>query len=61
MRLASSRRRRFRRAWPAYVVIGRFENREGSYWDRCGRTFEDLDGYRVVLQNAAWIDDVTAG
>jgi hypothetical protein len=24
------------------------------YWDRTGRTFEDLDGYRVVLQNAAW-------
>jgi hypothetical protein len=24
------------------------------YWDRNGRTFEDPDGYRVVLQNAAW-------
>jgi hypothetical protein len=24
------------------------------YWDVQGRTFEDLDGYRVVLQNAAW-------
>lgn len=24
------------------------------YWDRSGRTFEDLDGYRVVIQNAAW-------
>ncbi|MCE9595305.1 MAG: VOC family protein [Planctomycetes bacterium] len=24
------------------------------YWDARGRTFEDLDGYRVVLQNAAW-------
>lgn len=24
------------------------------YWDRGGRTFEDADGYRVVLQNAAW-------
>ncbi len=24
------------------------------YWDRQGRTFEDADGYRVVLQNAAW-------
>jgi len=24
------------------------------YWDRIGRTFEDPDGYRVVLQNAAW-------
>lgn len=24
------------------------------YWDRCGKTFEDPDGYRVVLQNAGW-------
>jgi catechol 2,3-dioxygenase-like lactoylglutathione lyase family enzyme len=24
------------------------------YWDRRGRTFEDPDGYRVVLQNANW-------
>ncbi len=24
------------------------------YWDRNGRTFEDPDGYRVVLQNAVW-------
>jgi len=24
------------------------------YWDEAGRTFEDVDGYRVVLQNAAW-------
>jgi len=24
------------------------------YWDRAGRTFEDPDGYRVVLQNASW-------
>lgn len=24
------------------------------YWDRDGRTYEDPDGYRVVLQNAAW-------
>jgi catechol 2,3-dioxygenase-like lactoylglutathione lyase family enzyme len=24
------------------------------YWDRQGLTFEDVDGYRVVLQNAAW-------
>jgi catechol 2,3-dioxygenase-like lactoylglutathione lyase family enzyme len=26
------------------------------YWDREGVTFEDPDGYRVVLQNAAWKD-----
>ncbi|MBY0460300.1 MAG: VOC family protein [Gemmataceae bacterium] len=24
------------------------------YWDKNGRTFEDPDGYRVVVQNAAW-------
>jgi Glyoxalase/Bleomycin resistance protein/Dioxygenase superfamily len=24
------------------------------YWDQCGQTFEDPDGYRVVLQNASW-------
>ena len=24
------------------------------YWGRAGRTFQDPDGYRVVLQNASW-------
>ena|SRR5687767_3502081 len=24
------------------------------YWDKSGKTFEDPDGYRVVLQNAGW-------
>jgi catechol 2,3-dioxygenase-like lactoylglutathione lyase family enzyme len=24
------------------------------YWDRCGVTFEDADGYRVVLVNGVW-------
>ena len=24
------------------------------YWDVRGRTYEDHDGYRIVLQNAAW-------
>jgi catechol 2,3-dioxygenase-like lactoylglutathione lyase family enzyme len=24
------------------------------YWDQRGRTFEDPDGYRVVLQNGGW-------
>jgi catechol 2,3-dioxygenase-like lactoylglutathione lyase family enzyme len=24
------------------------------YWDKQGLTFEDPDGYRVVLQNASW-------
>jgi hypothetical protein len=25
-----------------------------SYWDVVGKTFEDVDGYRVVLQNRDW-------
>ncbi|MBF9195418.1 VOC family protein [Microvirga terrestris] len=25
------------------------------YWDRDGATFEDPDGYRIVLQNTAWV------
>ncbi len=33
-----------------YVHVPSFN----SYWNRHGRTFEDPDGYRVVLQNAAW-------
>ncbi|KAI5455636.1 prolyl endopeptidase [Mariannaea sp. PMI_226] len=24
------------------------------YWDKCGKTFEDPDGYRVVLANQSW-------
>ena len=24
------------------------------YWEKVGKTYEDPDGYRVVLQNAAW-------
>ena len=27
------------------------------YWDERGRTFEDPDGYRVVLQNESWTPD----
>ena len=26
------------------------------YWERDGRTFEDPDGYRVVIQCAGWIN-----
>lgn len=26
------------------------------YWDLQGRTFEDIDGYRVVLRNATWTE-----
>ncbi len=25
-----------------------------NYWDVVGKTFEDIDGYRVVLQNRDW-------
>lgn len=25
------------------------------YWDQLGLTFEDPDGYRIVLQNMAWV------
>jgi len=24
------------------------------YWDRCGLTFEDPDGYRIVIANVGW-------
>ncbi len=24
------------------------------YWDRLGKTYEDPDGYRVVIQNQSW-------
>jgi hypothetical protein len=29
------------------------------YWDKCGRTYEDPDGYRIVFQNSPWppVDD----
>lgn len=30
------------------------------YWDARGRTFQDPDGYRVVLQNAEWKDPSSA-
>ena len=29
------------------------------YWRICGRTFEDPDGYRVVLQNASWENSIS--
>ena len=30
------------------------------YWDRNGRTFEDRDGYRLVIQQAAWSNGKTS-
>jgi len=46
-------------AWVAAVSRMRAAGYEpvpafNPYWDRAGRTFEDPDGYRVVLQNAPW-------
>lgn len=31
------------------------------YWDVAGKTFQDHDGYRLVLQNRAWGDEADAG
>jgi catechol 2,3-dioxygenase-like lactoylglutathione lyase family enzyme len=28
------------------------------YWDRLGQTYEDPDGYRVVIQHESWSHDV---
>ena len=43
------------RTCAAMVAAGFREVRSyNPYWDVRGRTYEDLDGYRVVLQNAAW-------
>ena len=39
---------RMRRA--GYEAVPSFN----PYWDRNGLTFEDPDGYRIVLQNASW-------
>ncbi|SOD18709.1 VOC family protein [Nitrosomonas ureae] len=25
------------------------------YWDQSGKTFEDIDGYRIVIQNGRWL------
>jgi catechol 2,3-dioxygenase-like lactoylglutathione lyase family enzyme len=46
-------------AWSAAVARMRGVGFEpvasfNPYWDRRGATFEDPDGYRVVLQNDSW-------
>ena len=48
-----------RSEWDAAVVRMRSRGHEpvssaNPYWDRAGVTFEDPDGYRIVLQNASW-------
>ena len=40
------------------IMIGagfRMTTSFNPYWDANGRTFVDLDGYRVVIQNKAWV------
>jgi catechol 2,3-dioxygenase-like lactoylglutathione lyase family enzyme len=46
-------------AWQAAVQSMRDAGFEpvtsfNPYWDRNGLTFDDVDGYRVVLEHAAW-------
>ncbi|AAW87730.1 prolyl endopeptidase [Aliivibrio fischeri ES114] len=38
------------------MVIAGFEivSSYNKYWDIVGKTFEDIDGYRIVLQNKEW-------
>lgn len=48
-----------RREWEqrcARMIAARFHAvaSHNPYWDVAGRTFEDIDGYRVVLQNTQW-------
>ena len=48
-----------RSAWDAAVGRMRQAGHQpvasfNPYWDRQGLTFEDPDGYRVVLQNSVW-------
>ena len=48
-----------RSSWDAAVLrmqLAGFEPVKAfnPYWDKSGKTFEDPDGYRIVLQNAAW-------
>ena len=53
-------------AWEAAVDRMRVAGFEpvaafNPYWDRNGLTFEDPDGYRVVLQPAAWTEATSQG
>ncbi|WP_417534977.1 VOC family protein [Marinobacterium stanieri] len=34
-----------------FIIVPSYNN----YWDVVGKTFEDIDGYRVVLQNREWM------
>ena len=43
-------------AWCSRLTLAGFRSvaSVNPFWDREGRTFEDVDGYRVVIQNADW-------
>jgi len=45
------------------VLAAGFTSRQAfnPYWDEHGRTFEDPDGYRVVVHNADWRNDELTG
>ena len=50
----------FRSTCARMLAAGFKETRAfNPYWEIRGRTFEDSDGYRVVLQNDAWSDAET--
>lgn len=34
-----------------FIIVNPFN----PYWDKVGKTFQDHDGYRIVLQNSKWI------
>jgi catechol 2,3-dioxygenase-like lactoylglutathione lyase family enzyme len=45
----------WKRAVDRFIGAGHAPIRaENPYWNKDGATFEDPDGYRVVIQNAAW-------
>ena len=45
----------WRRACSRMIDAGFVELQSfNPYWDISGRTFEDVDGYRVVIQNQNW-------
>lgn len=43
-----------RMAAAGYMPVASFN----PYWDRVGQTYEDPDGYRVVITNQSWSPDI---
>ncbi|MEZ5503469.1 MAG: VOC family protein [Halioglobus sp.] len=44
--------------WCAQMTTSGFRSvaSYNPYWDKSGSTFEDVDGYRIVLQKSEWLD-----